>query len=320
MFGGKNKVSAEEVKILKEKLEEFEGYLDKVKDAKKTYNAGTTSIEGSRKQLDTEIVQVKNNVESVIEFGTTNVETEASLMHDISDYKEQMQTAESEYKNLKDKLEELNKSSQVVVEGNKHFTTPSKKLSELASEIKSQNQLYLEQLKMMSANCKQMGVLALNAAIEAGRMGESGKQFVSAAEEIRNFAGAYEVLISNMNKQIEETDAKVSNLEDCITNIVKNLKESNVSAVKHMKECQNTLKYVDSMSMREFSQDIDDFKDQILGIKNAEDEVLKFEERNKLQLEDMAEELKTQRKEETEIMDKLKEIFDCSQFETESQE
>lgn len=320
MFGGKNKVSAEEVKILKEKLEEFEGYLDKVKDAKKTYNAGTTSIEGSRKQLDTEIVQVKNNVESVIEFGTTNVETEALLMHDISDYKEQMQTAESEYKNLKDKLEELNKSSQVVVEGNKHFTTPSKKLSELASEIKSQNQLYLEQLKMMSANCKQMGVLALNAAIEAGRMGESGKQFVSAAEEIRNFAGAYEVLISNMNKQIEETDAKVSNLEDCITNIVKNLKESNVSAVKHMKECQNTLKYVDSMSMREFSQDIDDFKDQILGIKNAEDEVLKFEERNKLQLEDMAEELKTQRKEETEIMDKLKEIFDCSQFETESQE
>lgn len=47
---------------------------------------------------------------------------------------------------------------------------------------------------------KQMGVLALNAAIEAGRMGEGGKQFVTAAETIRVSAGTYDELIDQAHR------------------------------------------------------------------------------------------------------------------------
>ena len=53
---------------------------------------------------------------------------------------------------------------------------------------------------------KQMGVLALNAAIEAGRMGEGGKQFVTAAETIRVSAGTYDELIDQAHKRLADSD------------------------------------------------------------------------------------------------------------------
>ena len=63
-------------------------------------------------------------------------------------------------------------------------------------------------------NCgKQMGVLALNAAIEAGRMGEGGKQFVTAAETIRVSAGTYDELIDQAHKRLADSDERIAELE-----------------------------------------------------------------------------------------------------------
>ena len=67
-----------------------------------------------------------------------------------------------------------------LVEENKHFTTPSKFLNEFPVALKAENEKTREELEKMQGCGKQMGVLALNAAIEAGRMGEGGKQFVTA--------------------------------------------------------------------------------------------------------------------------------------------
>ncbi len=50
---------------------------------------------------------------------------------------------------------------------------------------------------------KQMGVLSLNAAIEAGRMGESGKKFVEAAEEVRGMSDQYQQATAALAQQMQ---------------------------------------------------------------------------------------------------------------------
>lgn len=101
-----------------------------------------------------------------------------------------------------------------LVEENKHFTTPSKFLNEFPVALKAENEKTREELEKMQDCGKQMGVLALNAAIEAGRMGEGGKQFVTAAETIRVSAGTYDELIDQAHKRLADSDERIAELEE----------------------------------------------------------------------------------------------------------
>lgn len=50
---------------------------------------------------------------------------------------------------------------------------------------------------------RQMGVLSLNAAVEAGRMGESGRKFVEAAEEVREMSDHYQQTTATLAQQMQ---------------------------------------------------------------------------------------------------------------------
>ena len=125
-----------------------------------------------------------------------------------------------------------------LVEENKHFTTPSKFLNEFPVALKAENEKTREELEKMQDCGKQMGVLALNAAIEAGRMGEGGKQFVTAAETIRVSAGTYDELIDQAHKRLADSDERIAELEEQVHRMVTLLKENNVAMTKLMKSCQ----------------------------------------------------------------------------------
>ena len=51
------------------------------------------------------------------------------------------------------------------------------------------------------------------------------------------------------------------------------------------------------------------FRDQIIGLKNVEEEIVKAEERNRMQMSDIREEMVAQQKNENEIIDLLNPIF-----------
>lgn len=111
------------------------------------------------------------------------------------------------------------------MEENKHFTTPSKFLNEFPVALKAENEKTREELEKMQDCGKQMGVLALNAAIEAGRMGEGGKQFVTAAETIRVSAGTYDELIDQAHKRLADSDERIAELEEQVHRMVTLLKK-----------------------------------------------------------------------------------------------
>ena len=195
-----------------------------------------------------------------------------------------------------------NEEALKLVDNNKHFTSPSKYLSELPSTFREANQKYSGHIGKMSEYCKQMGVLALNSAIEAGRLGDSGKVFVNSCEVIRTYATNYENEIALMKEEISASNEKIAYLEEQVRHLVGLLKENNVATAKLMKQCGETSDFAGELKLGIDFDSITELKTNVIDLKNAEEEILKSGERNRMQLEDMFAEIETQQKNQEEIL------------------
>lgn len=310
MFGGRNRLTPEQIREMKSQLEYNEEYYRKIVEAKDVFDANISDTQNSREQMDKEIMQVGDNIVTVISYASQNVEAEKELLHGMGEYQKQMKLSEQDFEKLADMVRQQAMDSQMLVEGNKHFTSPSKYLTEVPEKLHQQNSFYQDKLVEMSNICKQMSVLTLNAAIEAGRMGEAGMSFVSASEQVRTMALGYETLIQEMRQQIMEAESKVSRMEEKFQTLISLLKENNVAAGKLMKQCNDSSSFINHSSIRVFSEELNPFMDQLVGLKNVEEEIVKAEERNRMQMSDIREEMLAQQKNENEMIDLFNPIFD----------
>mgnify|MGYP004687885953 FL=1 len=146
-----------------------------------------------------------------------------------------------------------------------------------------------------------MGVLALNAAIEAGRLGESGKQFVTAAEDIRSYAANYDAIIAESRTQLAESKQQIAELEEQMHHLIGLLKENNIATARLMKSCAEVTRGADAVNEAALSEALSSVVNDIVGLRNADEEIVKSEERNRMQLEDLAEEFHSQQKNQQEI-------------------
>jgi methyl-accepting chemotaxis protein len=195
------------------------------------------------------------------------------------------------------------------VEQNKHFTTPSKILGELPAELAAQKEACLEELDAMEGFGKQMSVLSLNAAIEAGRMGEAGMGFVGAAEEVRSYARQYEQAVARLKEKMAHSDEQLKTLEENIRYIISLLKDNNVATTKLMRDCEALQKKVEQSVNCDFSEDFRKVREELVGMKNAEEEIMKAEERNQMQFEDIRGEVESQEVNEREIAEEWGNIY-----------
>ena len=294
MFGNKAKLSKEELLSLQKSVEQGDHLVDCICGQKDAMEGDFSSMEDSHKQMETYVHQVMENVEQVREYSGQNVDGVASLCRRLDELCEELRHAESDYDRILELLRRSQADSQSAVEQHKHFTTPSKALSEITEELHAQNQGHVENLDRMMELGKQMGVLALNAAIEAGRMGDQGRNFVTAAEEVRNCSREYEQEVRNMRECIQEQERRVQSLEDTVAQLVKLLKDNNVAVTKLMRTADETKSFAERSSIRAFSKDLSEMKSDVTGIRNLEEEILKSEERNHMQLEDVLEEMSSQ--------------------------
>lgn len=301
MFGNKTKLTEEEYGKLHEKAQIGEG-LEEVlaKDGEKLTADFASTIE-SQRQMDIDVHQVFENVTHVQEYANQNIDAAAILARRVDELGTEMEKAEKEYARFLSLLSGNVEDSQNAVEQNKHFTTPSRYLSELPEELRKQNAGYLEALDAMSELGKQMGVLSLNAAIEAGRMGENGLKFVSAVDEVRGFSKQYEQAVSELRSQIAGQEERLKTMEDIITQFVGLVKDNNMNLAKLMRSVMDTQSQVEKSGIRPFAGDVKMLGEAVCAIKSMEEEILKTEDRNHMQMEDIIEELVAQRSDTKEI-------------------
>ncbi len=302
MFGNKNKMSSDEILEMKNKLEASDTFARNVEKSSEILDTNLTEITESCSRTAEYANQVADNVSSTIESSKSNIDVEASLIHSLDEYGNAVSKTQADIEKLVEKVKEQNEEALKLVDNNKHFTSPSKYLSELPSTFREANQKYSGHIGKMSEYCKQMGVLALNSAIEAGRLGDSGKVFVNSCEVIRTYATNYENEIALMKEEISASNEKIAYLEEQVRHLVGLLKENNVATAKLMKQCGETSDFAGELKLGIDFDSITELKTNVIDLKNAEEEILKSGERNRMQLEDMFAEIETQQKNQEEIL------------------
>ena len=302
MFGNKNKMSSDEILEMKNKLEASDTFARNVEKSSDILDTNLTEITESCSRTAEYANQVADNVSSTIESAKSNIDVEASLIHSLDEYGNAISKTQVDIEKLVEKVKEQNEEALELVDSNKHFTSPSKYLSELPPTLRDANQKYSGHIGKMSEYCKQMGVLALNSAIEAGRLGDSGKVVVNSCEVIRTYATNYENEIALMKEEISASNEKIAYLEEQVRHLVGLLKENNVATAKLMKQCGETSDFAGELKLGIDFDSITELKTHVIDLKNAEEEILKSGERNRMQLEDMFSEIETQQKNQEEIL------------------
>lgn len=236
MFGNRNKISPEEISNYKEQIERDDAFFEKLSQKCERITANYEEIAESEKVAGISALQLEENIGCVIDFSNNSIESIARLNRQLLDCgqaaKENLQSFDAVARGQQKFYEDLC----ALVEENKHFTSPSKYMSEVPTSFRIRNKKYLAVTQEMEKYSKNMSVLALNAAIEAGRLGDSGKQFVNAAEDIRLASTQYLENIEMLRKEIAESDEEIAKLQEEIAHLISLIKESNVSTNRLMRQ------------------------------------------------------------------------------------
>lgn len=300
MFGRrKNKI--------KEQIKEAAAQVKQYRDDFETHMSSTKE---SEKQMKEDLSQVMENTISMTEYAVQNVEKETSLLHSMDRFTEEVQTAMKDYQQIVELVKENYEAVTNLVDNNKHYTTSSKHLTEIPGKIKQQYHSYEERTEKLAECAREMSVQAINTAVEAGRLGESGKKFVAASEELRQMALDCEKSALCMKEELEISQKKIQELEEYSLRLIALIKEGNVGTTRLMKKYMALHKEVERSSMRDFSDDVIVMRDKVVSMRNLEEEMIKVGERNKIQLNDIQEELQIQQQELSELESDLTYMFD----------
>lgn len=310
MFGNKSKAAMEELQQLREKLDSTVYFLNGLEAKYQPVGAAWGEVQESRNQVVNALNQIHQNMDAAIEMSSENVVDGQALKGQLQEKCQTIIAAEDKQRQLHEDLRKFYESCMELVESNKHYTDSSKKMSEVAGELTSGNQVQKRQIEELEELGKQMGVLALNAAIEAGRLGEGGMQFVAAAEEVRVLSTRYDSSLQNLREQVYQQEQKMIAMEEEIKRLISLLKDSSVASGKLLKRSASSVETMDAIAKNHVSGELPKLQDIVTGICNGQEEVAKMQERNAMQVADAKEECNTLEQYLAEIQREMKPIFE----------
>ena len=128
MFGNKKKILEEQNRNL----------LAQLSEKRESFETGVTELEETGKRIHTDLCQVMENSEHLVEHAMVNIEEESKLMFYIDDFAKDLKNAVDNYEALRILLEKQMETTMGLVEENKHVTTPAKYLQETPGNLKEE--------------------------------------------------------------------------------------------------------------------------------------------------------------------------------------
>lgn len=312
MFGSKNKENLEKIESLSRELEYKDEIYAKVAANAAMFESNKQEYETSAQHMVNDLQQISENLDASGAILSENGKLLSALHETMTVAAEDAKAWDEAQDDFLKKLGKVSENSLKAVDNNKHFTDPSKTLSEYADSMKKEYMENIRELKVMAEYSKQMSVLALNAAIDAGRMGDVGKQFVSSAESIREYASNYDKSVRDLLVKCEESQKQVGIMEETIHVLINLLKDNNVAVSKIMKDLNELSKQgkknKETAPIGVYAQLIE----TVNLLHDAEAEVDRMEARNRLQLDDVLSEAELQQKEINEITEAFSPIVDMT--------
>lgn len=314
MFGGKKeKALEEELAAVKKENERIEKVLSGILEQKDVVVEQFARMTASRAQLEKDVAQMKEYMESVFELAVNGEKTAGDIYSTMVEAKNGVATFDANHSVFVGQMRAQSERIVEIVENNKHFTTPMKCITEAQAVCREERQQLSERAGRMMDFSKNMSVLALNAAIEAGRMGESGSSFITAAEEIRTFSENYEREAREMQSQLTLSETRNAELEEQVRHLNELLKENNISMSKLYKDsAQNMATYEGSQtSIRDLIQE--DALGRTDALRQAEQENAKTQEQMLERLDSVCSEIEEYRSSADELENCWKELYQSIQ-------
>ena len=314
MFGGKKEKALEEqLAATREEKEQKEKVLSDILAQKDIVTEQFARMTASHAQLEKDVTQIKENMQSVFELAVNGEKTAADIYGAMVETKNGISTFDANHSVFVSQMRAQDEQIVDIVENNKHFTTPMKCITEAGQTYREDWQQLNERAARMMELSKNMSVLSLNAAIEAGRMGEAGSGFINAAEEIRTFSENYEREAREMLEQLEKSKKRMAEQDEQIRHLNELLKENNISMGRLYKDsAQHMAAYEGSQTdIRNLMPE--DMLGRADALRQAEQENARTQERMMLRLDDVWDEIEEYKSSADELEALMKQLYQSIQ-------
>lgn len=305
MFGFR-KHKAEEQNKIKE-------IISKIAELHQAFEETAGQMEEQRAHMITDFSQVMENTRELEKYTSANTKEELPTMHALEGISWEVKGAYDEYGRVKTLIEEYVGETCALLEENKRYITPTRNLSEAPTAMKLSVCSYERQLDEIAESGRTISLLALNAAIEAGRLGEEGKQFILATEEIRQIASACEEKTYSLQKEVQDSQDRIEELEENIQHLLALLKEGNIATNRLFRRGQEINKQIQNSAMRDFSEDIAVIRDKVVGMRNMNEEIARCGERNRMLLNDIQDDVQAQKNTLAELENNFSHLMDMAE-------
>ncbi len=232
MFGKKQELTKEleeKLNMAQFQLEHVQMQMNSVQNYTQQMLPHFESQITAQGEMDKELTKVVNQAYETLEETGESTKVLEQLAMELTSMRGQMEDEEQDKRKLQEVAGRQIDQMAAIVEENKNSMEPVSALQETKTALKNHSDAMQLEVGHMLEYAKQMTVSSLSCAIEAGRMGDSGKGFVEASEDVRMLSSAYERAAQVVARQLNDMEKRLRQLDEQVAALLKSNKDTNAS-------------------------------------------------------------------------------------------
>ncbi len=232
MFGKKQELTKEleeKLNMAQFQLEHVQMQMNSVQNYTQQMLPHFESQITAQGEMDKELTKVVNQAYETLEETGESTKVLEQLAMELTSMRGQMEDEEQDKRKLQEVAGRQIDQMATIVEENKNSMEPVSALQETKTALKNHSDAMQLEVGHMLEYAKQMTVSSLSCAIEAGRMGDSGKGFVEASEDVRMLSSAYERAAQVVARQLSDMEKRLRQLDEQVAALLKSNKDTNAS-------------------------------------------------------------------------------------------
>ena len=232
MFGKKQELTRdleEKLNMTQFQMEHMQIQLGSVQDFTQQMLPHFEAQISAQSEMDKQLTKVVNQAYETLEEAAESMKVLEQLAMELTSMRGQMEDEEQDKRRLQEVAGKQIEQMAVIVEENKNSAEPVTALQEAKIALHNDAQSMRIETDHMLDYAKQMTVSSLNCAIEAGRMGDAGKNFVEACEDVRMLSSAYERAAQAVSRQLDTIEKRIHLMDTQTAALLKSNKDTNAS-------------------------------------------------------------------------------------------
>jgi len=186
----------------------------------------------AQSEMDKDLTKIVSFTNDTMAANHENGQALEQLAIEFTNVRTMLQEDETERNKIKESVHKQVEQADTAVDKYKQCTELAEQIQKAREGLADNVGHMQNQLKQMAGLSKDMSVLSLNCAIEAGRMGESGRSFIAAAEDVRQMSCAYEQAAQSAAEQLAELERKIQEMEKQALGLAKGLSDGQSSITR----------------------------------------------------------------------------------------